>query len=414
VNKKLEEIIQNPAIRSLLDAMGDGVSIQGTDFKIVYQNRRAKEIIGEHTGSFCFEVYEQHVSVCQDCPLEKTFQDGQTYTVERINPSRPLTVEITTSPIRDEEGKIIAGIEVVRDITERIKTEKAFRESVKKYRDIVDNSLVGIYTTTLKGDILYINEALADMFEFNSPSEMMKLGVSSLYKNPSDRKTFLDALQKTGSIMNFEIEALTKTGKTINLMFSATLSDTVISGMIMDITRRKRSEQSERREKEKARKYLDIVGVIVLVLDVHGNVSLINKSGCEILGYQEQDIIGRNWFEHFLPEHTRKEVSEVFQMLMGGKADLVRFFENPVTTNRGEERLIAWHNTLLHDEEGNISGTLSSGEDITFRKKIEQDHKERLQELEQFYEMSIGRELKMKELKTQIERLKGELREKSL
>ncbi len=348
MDKKLEQIIHSPEIRGVLDAVGDGVSIQDKDFKIVYQNRRAREMIGEHIGSFCYQTYEQRDSVCQECPLAKTFENGQTHTVERINPAKPLTVEITTSPIRDEEGKIIAGIEIVRDITKRKNMEEALRESEEKYRDIVDNSMVGIYRTNIRGDILYVNDALADMFEFESPEEMMKQGVISMYKNPQDRKKFLETLQKTGRIKNFEIEALTKTGKTKNIIFSAVLSYSIISGMIMDISRRKKSEKSERREKEKARKYLDIVGVMVLVLDTHGNVSLINKNGCAILGYQEQDIIGKNWFENFLPQHIRKEVSEVFQKLIMGKADLVRFHEKSCsdTPRRGEDHRLEQHRAL--------------------------------------------------------------------
>jgi PAS domain S-box-containing protein len=165
------------------------------------------------------------------------------------------------------------------------------------------------------------------------------------------------------------------------------------------------------KERDRSRMYLDVAGVMIVVLNAQGRVTLLNKRGCEILGYGEEDVIGKDWFENFLPEHVRGNVRTAFNQLMAGQLDVVKYYENPVLTKRGEERIIAWYNALLHDDNGAITGTLSSGEDITLRKKIEQELKDRIEELESFYEMSIERELKMKQLKEEITRLKSEARE---
>ncbi|MFX0092701.1 MAG: ATP-binding protein, partial [Candidatus Hodarchaeota archaeon] len=101
-------------------------------------------------------------------------------------------------------------------------------------------------------------------------------------------------------------------------------------------------------------------------------VTLINKKGCEILGYEEDEILGKNWFENFLPERVRKEVKSVFDRLMTGEIEPVEYFENQVLTKKGEERIIAWHNTFIRDETGNNIKTLSSGEDITNRVKAQE------------------------------------------
>jgi PAS domain S-box-containing protein len=411
----VEHIIQDIKKQGVLDAVGDGVSIQDTHFRILYQNKRAKDMIGDHVGQFCYEVYERKDNVCEDCPLALSFRDGKSHTVERTNPSteKPLTVEITTSPLRNNAGNIIAGIEVVRDVTRRKQTENALRESEKNFRDIVSSSLVGIYKTNLKGDILYVNEALAEIFECRSPEEMMSAGVASFYKHPDDRDQFIQELKRSGSVKSLEITALTKTEKTINILLSAVLEDDTISGMIMDITDLKKTEELVKEERDRAQMYLDVAGVMLLALDPEGKVRLINKRGCEILDHREEEIIGKKWFDHFLPANIRNEVFNVFQNLMSGKADLVKYHENPVLTRHGEERIIAWNNVLLQDEQGTITGTLSSGEDVTLRRKIEHELKERIEELELFYNTAIGRELKMKELKTELEQLKAELRKKS-
>ncbi len=138
-----------------------------------------------------------------------------------------------------------------------------------------------------------------------------------------------------------------------------------------EITKRRRAEEEIRKERDKAQKYLDIAGVMFVAIDVDQKITLVNKKCCEVLSCGEQEVIGKNWFDTFIPERVRDEVKAVFKKLMAGEIESAESFENPVLTRRGEERLIAWHNTILRDEAGNITGTLSSGEDITEHKGTE-------------------------------------------
>lgn len=126
------------------------------------------------------------------------------------------------------------------------------------------------------------------------------------------------------------------------------------------------------KEREKAQRYLDIAGVILVAIGADQKVSLVNRKGCEILGCEEKDIIGKNWFDTFIPERVGEKVRAVFEELMAGKPGQFAYYENPVLTRSGEERIIAWYNTVLYDEEGKVSATLSSGEDITEHKCMEE------------------------------------------
>jgi len=121
-----------------------------------------------------------------------------------------------------------------------------------------------------------------------------------------------------------------------------------------------------------------------MALDINGNITLINNKGCEILGYKKEEIIGKNWFDTFLPEGVRDELKKVFKKLMKGDVDAVERYENPILTKSGEERVIEWRNSILRDEEGNIIGVLSSGLDITERKRMEEALKEALQNEKEF------------------------------
>jgi PAS domain S-box-containing protein len=148
-----------------------------------------------------------------------------------------------------------------------------------------------------------------------------------------------------------------------------------------DIEEIRRTHKALMREKEAAQNYLDIVGVMILVLDSDYRVRLINQRGCEIIGYEAHEVIGKHWMEHFIPERFRNKVAHVGDSVVIKENLTIRYFENPVLTKHGEERLIAWRNTALTDENGNPIGILTSGEDITEIRKTQLQ----LEESESFF-----------------------------
>jgi PAS domain S-box-containing protein len=85
-----------------------------------------------------------------------------------------------------------------------------------------------------------------------------------------------------------------------------------------------------------AQKYLDVAGVIFVVLDRKGIVTLVNRKGCEILGCDAEHIIGKSWFENFLPADIGPTVRVVFQRLITGELEPVEYFENLIVTATGE------------------------------------------------------------------------------
>jgi len=123
-----------------------------------------------------------------------------------------------------------------------------------------------------------------------------------------------------------------------------------------------------------AQMFLDVAGVMFVGIGADQNVRIINRKGLEILGCQNpEEVIGRNWFDNFIPPSRSGQIKEVFASLMIGEAQPVAYYENPVVARDGKARMIAWHNALVLDDSGNILGTLSSGEDITERKQAESD-----------------------------------------
>jgi PAS domain S-box-containing protein len=127
---------------------------------------------------------------------------------------------------------------------------------------------------------------------------------------------------------------------------------------------------------------LDSVGLIIVAIDSEQKVSYINKKGCEILGYKKEGILGKNWFDNFLPEKLREDIKMVFSKLMSAEIELAGYFDNVVLTKDGQEKIIGWHNTLLKNDAGKIIGTLSLGEDITERRRTDEKREVLIQELQ--------------------------------
>ncbi len=126
-----------------------------------------------------------------------------------------------------------------------------------------------------------------------------------------------------------------------------------------------------RRQRDRIQNYLDIAGVILLVLDRKGCIQLINKKGCELLECSEKYALGKDWFAYFLPKDINKQVKKYFRSIMCGELDPVEYYENEILTRKGKRRIISWHNTIVRNNQGRIVTTLSSGEDITQCKQVE-------------------------------------------
>ncbi len=138
-----------------------------------------------------------------------------------------------------------------------------------------------------------------------------------------------------------------------------------------EIAQKEKIQKELETQKDVAQQYLDIAGVMILVLGKEGEVVLVNSRACEILGYPKDQILGKNWFDHFLPHKAVAHVKSVYNRLMSGEVDLFQYHENPIIDKKGEERTIIWSNAVLRDDQGSPIGCLSSGEDVTDRRKAE-------------------------------------------
>jgi signal transduction histidine kinase/CheY-like chemotaxis protein len=121
-------------LEAILTAVTDGLTVQDTSFKVLYQNDAHRELFGDIAGGYCYVAYAQRDAVCDNCPLKKSMTDGGKYKKEiarKISNGEERFFDISASPVKNEQGLIIGGIEVFRDVTEQKKLSSQLLQAQK-------------------------------------------------------------------------------------------------------------------------------------------------------------------------------------------------------------------------------------------------------------------------------------------
>ena len=150
----------------------------------------------------------------------------------------------------------------------------------------------------------------------------------------------------------------------------------LLAGLYRSQKKQERLAHSIVKEKEKAESYLNMADALIVAVDASGRITLVNHKGCEILDYPESELIGQNWLEVLaLPEH-REKAAEVFGRFVAGKSGpLMKNANFRVRDRQGNVHVLDLSSRLMYDEQGVISGTLSSGADVTQRRQLEEELK---------------------------------------
>ena len=200
----------------------------------------------------------------------------------------------------DKQGKIQGTEAFVRDINELEQTQEALNKSEKNYRELVDNSLVGVYKTNFKGDILFGNHAMANIMHLRSFEELKSKNISQFYKNPADRNEIINKLKKEGIIDQYELDMVSTTGEIINVLISAHFANNTESGMIINITERKKTEEQLKKslnEKE------------VLLREIHHRVKNNLQIIASLLHLQEVSVCEEKGMGNVLKESGGRVMS---------------------------------------------------------------------------------------------------------
>jgi PAS domain S-box-containing protein len=287
-------------------------------------------------------------------------------------------VEVTLSIVR--LGGVPQALALVRDITERKQALQALRESEERYRLLFDGLTDAVFVHGTRDDdmpaeFLAVNDAACERLGYTR-NELLHMTYRDLDAPEAtvDPRPVTEGL-KQGDAVLYERTHVTKDGRRIPVEIHSQSfplrGRIVVLSVVRDISDRARAEQAVRQERDRAQQYLDIAGAMLVGIAEDQTITLINHRGCEVLGYEQEELLGRNWIDLCIPEPEREAVRAVFARLLAGDLEPFRHVEGSVLTRSGRERRIAWRNTFVSDASGRAVATLSSGEDITERKQAE-------------------------------------------
>lgn len=277
-----------------------------------------------------------------------------------------------------------------------IQKTRELSEAALRLEAIIKTATDGIIVINERGIIEQANEAAARLFGY-AAEELLGENVNILVPSPHHQQhdTYIANYLRTGKAkiigIGREVEGLRKDGHRFPIRLSISevkLSDRhIFTGIVHDLTQQKEAEKALKREKERAQRYLDVANNIFVVLDREGNIDLLNRKGCELLGYPEEKVTGKNWFDLVIQPEHREQVRQNFQRLIEEAEAGNDYYENEIITKKGDRRLIAWRNALIRNEKGETVATISSGVDITEQRAAEEHIKNLNAELEQRVEM---------------------------
>lgn len=154
--------------------------------------------------------------------------------------------------------------------------------------------------------------------------------------------------------------------------FTKPLDRIEIVTRVSSLLRIKRLQDELIKERDQANMYLDLAAVVLVVVNEEGSVKLLSKKTCNMLGYSQGELIGTDWFDKCVPASSRERSRGVFMSFLLEENDFQGYFESPVLTKSGEERIIGWNAVVRMKEPGSLKGLLISGTDITERKEAEE------------------------------------------
>lgn len=269
---------------------------------------------------------------------------------------------------------------IVRDITERKKIANALRMSEEKYRTIFEHSIEGIFQSTPDGRHLSANPAMAKMFGYDTPEEMMEATTdiaAQIYVNPADREAFKKIIEEQGFVENFESEQYRRDGSTFwvstNAQATPAPDGTVVcyEGTVIDITLRKKTEEDLRQERVRFLTLTENAPYGLALIEQDGAFQYTNPKFKEIFGYDLKDIPnGKEWFRKAYPDPAYRHtvVAAWIEDLQGTRMLEQRPRVFTVRCNDGTDKIIGFMPVKLPS-----GGNIMACEDITKQKEAEEE-----------------------------------------
>ncbi|MHA2347235.1 MAG: PAS domain S-box protein, partial [Candidatus Hodarchaeales archaeon] len=409
-------------LRALLRGIGDRITIQNKNLEITWINQPVKNIFGDITGQKCYEAYKGLTEPCSDCYAGIVFNEEKTLISERtdIRPDgRHINTLVTSSPVKDAEGNVVAIIEVTKDITERKKMEQQLKEYTENLERIVDKRTKALKESEekqkaiLRGigdritiqnkdlDIIWANQVMKDIF-----GDITGQKCYEAYKGLTERcpDCTVEKVFKEEKTVVSEGIVISPEGEHSNILTtSSPVRDTegniaAVVEVVKDITERKKAEKkikeyTENLEKLVEERTLDLKvseehyrGLYessidgIASLDMDGNIKECNQAYANMLGYTKDDLYNLT-YQDLTPDRWYDMETKIItkQILPKGYSNV---YEKEHIKKDGTIFPVSVRGWLIKDKEITPTGMWSIVRDISEQKKMERQLKKYTEDLE--------------------------------
>lgn len=378
--KKTDERIRESEqkYRSVVDNVGIGISLISPEMRILSLNNQMKSWfphIDETRHPLCYRQFQNphRDKICPFCPTCKTFEDGARHeSIAKAFTGRgQRSFRIVSSPIRDDSGKVTAAIEMVEDITERLKAE----DEIRKFKTIADRAAYATGIADMQGKLIYANESLARMHGYKL-EEILGKPISMLHtrKQLEWVRQVWDDVIETGSLTAIEVWRTRRNGEVFPTLMSLTMirdknnEPLYISASAIDITEIKQAEEALRDSEERYRAVVEDMPALVCRFRKVGRLTFVNQVFCQYYDVSPGEVIGNSFFD-FIPRNNRNELFSRFKKLT--RKSPVASFELEVPGKSESRRWQQWIMRALFDDNGKIQEIQAIGYDVTERKLAE-------------------------------------------
>jgi PAS domain S-box-containing protein len=308
--------------RSLVDNISVGITLLSTEMEILSVNRQIQEWFPQLDVSkkcLCYEVFNTPPAnkVCSHCPVSKCLQDGEFHEAITETPIGGTTrnFKINAFPLKDEEGKVAAVIELVEDVTERKRAEEELRHSNEMFRALFQASPLAIILLNDKGTVQLWNQAAEKIFGW---SEQEVLGQSPPFVEDYKLEEFklnCDRILQGNTLVNKEIRRQRKDGALIDIslqaapVYDAKGTVSYIMAMVADITERKMLDRELQQSERKFRTAFEDAAVGMCLTSIDHRFVVVNSSLCRMLGYSPEELTSMGWLETSHPDDREKWIA---------------------------------------------------------------------------------------------------------
>jgi histidine kinase len=238
---------QKDRFQQLFEQVPCAITVQDRNYRLIEYNQEFEDTFAPRPGDFCYYAYKGRTEKCENCPVEKTFADGGTHYSEEAGLTKagePAHWIVRTSPIRDEQGEVVAAMEMCLDITHSRLLEDQLREAEKNYQDIFNNIPNPVFVLDHQTlEILDCNHSVQAVYGL-SPQELISTSFLDLFLE-EDRPSYADEIHR-GHVIN-QARHRHKDGRTIYVTIRVSPSKYRRKDVLLvttgDITKRLEAEQ---------------------------------------------------------------------------------------------------------------------------------------------------------------------------